>query len=722
MYTANFDGNNSDVHPDQHYQVVIKENESSATFRIILGNDGGIYESEISDDPSVTDGTWKFAGMGYNTTQFYGADKAPGEDRYFGGAQDNGTWFSVANEDANAESEYIFAIGGDGYETLWHPLDPDLMIGGSQFNGLQRSTNGGATWSGATNGVGTGQGTAPFLTRLSHSKALPDVIYAVSIQGVHKSTNFGGSWTTTEIAENWAVRTFMDVEVSRANANVVWAGTGMGDGLSINVSTDQGETFTPVSIYNDAVMGGITKLESHPSEPNTAYALFSFSGRPKVLKTEDLGETWVDITGYGSNNTSSNGFPDVAAYGLYVRPDNPDIIWVGTEIGIMESLDGGDSWTFLEEFGPISAWDFKGQDDRIVLATHGRGIWSAEMEVSQASFQAPEFLSLVQTPSDEVTLELSFPVDYDQVDIYGDGSLLTSVSDVSGGSTTEVTLTNSPNGVVSFSTVSTIDGAPYQSGSTEFTVIGLVPAASAYSTTFDDGPLMFNNGFSLGTFNGSTSLQTDHNYEDGVDVFSYVRTPITVNGDFPLMTYRDIAIVEPDNDFVAVEGTTDGVTWETIAKYDASANTAWSTAFSGGNDGTSDMFVEQSFDLTDNFSAGDLILIRFRLSANESNNGWGWAIEDLVIQEEPASTKRISYNLEVFPNPVESGTLQINAESIKGQARIELFDISGKAHIQNTVNQFTGKYSLNVNDINPGVYTVRITTPLGYDYKKVVIR
>ena len=38
-----------------------------------------------------------------------------------------------------------FRIGGDGYETSWHFDDPLKLIGGYQYNGLQRSLDGGAT-------------------------------------------------------------------------------------------------------------------------------------------------------------------------------------------------------------------------------------------------------------------------------------------------------------------------------------------------------------------------------------------------------------------------------------------------------------------------------------------------------------------------------------------------------------------------------------------------
>jgi hypothetical protein len=61
-----------------------------------------------------------------------------------------------------------------------------------------------------------------------------------------------------------------------------------------------------------------------------------------------------------------------------VFPYNTDIIWAGTEIGIFESLDNGQSWHYSNNgFPAVSVWQMFIQDNKIVIATHGRGIWTA---------------------------------------------------------------------------------------------------------------------------------------------------------------------------------------------------------------------------------------------------------------------------------------------------------------------------------------------------------
>ncbi|MFN8887305.1 MAG: WD40/YVTN/BNR-like repeat-containing protein, partial [Cyclobacteriaceae bacterium] len=271
---------NSIVHVDHHNILMIPM--STSTYKILNANDGGVFISNTSATPGINDGEWTFAGNTYNTTQFYGADKRPGYDEYLGGSQDNGTWKSPANVTATKSTNYLFKIGGDGFEVLWHNTDDKKLIGGYQNNGFARSIDGGNTWSLATSGL---SGTHPFISKLANSKDNPEVIYAVSSGGVFKSTNFGGSWTLTPITNKWGgASTFMDVDVSRANANIVWAGSGMansGNVRNIHVSTNAGASFTTTTNYTDVALGAITKLATHPTEPNTAYVLFSFAGRPK---------------------------------------------------------------------------------------------------------------------------------------------------------------------------------------------------------------------------------------------------------------------------------------------------------------------------------------------------------------------------------------------------------------------------------------------------------
>ena len=105
---------------------------------------------------------------------------------------------------------------------------------------------------------------------------------------------------------------YCDIKVSIVNPQVVWTGSAMTSRNTLFVSTNGGVTFTPTNVYNEAALGVITGLATHPTDENTAYALFSFANAPKILRTTDLGQSWEDISGFGGGTVSTNGFPDVS--------------------------------------------------------------------------------------------------------------------------------------------------------------------------------------------------------------------------------------------------------------------------------------------------------------------------------------------------------------------------------------------------------------------------
>jgi hypothetical protein len=188
-------------------------------------------------------------------------------------------------------------------------------------------------------------------------------------------------------------------------------------GLQMQVSTDNGLKFNAVEDYSGVAMNTyISGLATHPTEDSTAYVLFSLSGAPKVLRTRNLGKSWEDISGFGANHESSNGFPDVIVHSLVVMPHNPDIIWVGTDIGIFESTDNGGSWHLANNGLPsISVFQMKISGDQVVVGSHGRGIWSVTIPEFN---NVPLISSFTHVEALNLTLTADLKVIYDSVQVY----------------------------------------------------------------------------------------------------------------------------------------------------------------------------------------------------------------------------------------------------------------------------------------------------------------
>jgi photosystem II stability/assembly factor-like uncharacterized protein len=733
------------VHPDHHNIYPIKQNDASQQFQLLLANDGGIFLSSISASPGTTQGEWKRVATGYNTSQVYGADKKPGAQEYFAGMQDNSTYFTPTGTVSSASSNFNTntKLTGDGFEVLWHTGDGNKMIGGSQSNNFSRSLDGGTTWSSATSGfpMSNGAPTAnkfPFISKLECSKQTPDNIYTVGADGVWRSTNFGANWTLTSIGTGWGTMTsFTDVEVSRANPNIVWAGSGQFGTTTLFVSTNAGQTFTSVPNPAGYTLGNITRIATHPLEPNTAYALYSFAKTAKILKTTDLGQTWTDISGFGTGSTSTTGFPDVAVYSLYVRLDDPNIIWAGTEIGIAESLDGGATWAMLTSFPAVGVWDMKGQDKEIVIGTHGRGIWTASIGTDQIGVS--KIIASGTTPQSKFAVLINAPYKYDSIMIsFNPGGLLKFTPPDSG--TYALQISNVPIGALSIQTFSYRNGVSATSPSFSGTNLKLNAYQQKYYDYMIDLSKFSLNGFSLASFGQSnSSLQSQHNYPANSSETATLLVPIIVSAATSSFIYDDVAIVQPTttgavfgqpgfNDYVIAEATKDGLTWVPIANgYNASANADWNSAYQFNKAGDISMTKTENFDLKTHFTAGDTLLIRFRLTANNDNTvSWGWSIDNLYIQQPPTAVEPSGLvGLTISPNPSSGKFLVSYSLTQESDVTLAAWDITGRKVISQDFGiQLPGKNQaeFDLEGMADGVYFARLKTSDGEKTVKLLLK
>jgi hypothetical protein len=720
--------------------VPIIMNPAAKTFKILLGNDGGVFVSKVSANPGTLEGDWQFKGIGYNTSQFYGADKKPGKDQYIGGMQDNGTRMSPSSEDASAETSYLYAIGGDGFEVLWNSKDEDKILGSVYYAQISRTENGGTTWESAGSGLDANEIDFPFVTKLANSKDFPDRVFTVGGKGVYVSNDFGKNWTLTPIDENFILGSsfYLDVEVSRANADIVWAGSGMTNSgplvRSLHVSTDGGASFSPTVNFPVVALGNITKIATHPTEQNTAYAIFSFSKNPKILRTTNLGQSWEDISGFGNGTSSINGFPDVAVYCLYVRPDNPDIIWAGTEIGIVESMDNGGSWSLIEDFPNVSVWDMKGQDKQVVIATHGRGIWTAQLEAEQASRETAAIVAAGTSPTGDFVCRIESKESFDSIQVFLENNLAKTFYTIKPG-TFDVQLKNVSTGNRSLRLISYKGTIPLQSQDYIGTQISVLAKKNSYATYFNTLSDLHVNGLTLQHFVGGSSqrqtLHTNHNYSLNRSYEILLRTPVVVSGSLPILYYRDIAIIEPGNDSVIVEATRNGLDWISLAPgYDATFHGdqtgSWENAFRNNRAGKAEMFIKHEINLQETFEARDLLLFRFRFVSGGAITSWGWAIDYISVQETPIIPDHsdVQLSLAIFPNPSPGGiTVDYTLEQ-PSEITFVLVDVYGR-HVLSLVagERKTGYNSevLDLNSVHPGTYILILNSTEGKKTGKLTL-
>ncbi|MGB5944377.1 MAG: T9SS type A sorting domain-containing protein [Leeuwenhoekiella sp.] len=737
---------NRNVHVDQHGLTYTMN--SNNQFRIIASNDGGVYSTSFSSNPGTLEGSWSNTAIGLNSTQYYGADKNNGTDNYIGGAQDNGTQIYTAFATASPDSNYQRIIGGDGFEVIWHYTDPNKFIGGSQYNNFFTFSNGSFF---SASHEDSGEETSPFYSKITNANNNPDVIFSPGIQGVWRSADFGLSWELTPLGASFTSSTTssLDVVVSVADPNVVWAGSAMQQNgtRKLQVSEDNGQTFVATPAYIEPRTSlthnySISGLETSPTARERAYALFSGQVAAKVLKTENLGQTWTDISGFSEG--IDRGFPNVPTYCLIEMPFDKNNIWVGTDLGIVETTDGGDSWALLDGLPAVSVWQMKIVNDQVVIATHGRGIWTATVsELSgyepPAYFAPPRVNEIYQESFTQQNAIIDYDVpfeDIEKVDFFVNDDLVRTVtSNISKGANS-LKIDNLPEGLHTLGIrMKGSDGKQSIIREQEFAIIDFDPIRNAVQVkTFEnDDVFTFGSEFLVNNVGGKVTqpvLRTSPNpYLPNTEYRTIIKTPMKLTPETGLLKYEDAAIVEPGDatsiyDYVTIEASTDLRRWVTLDQYDARRFPAWLAEYNkeGNASIEDDLFREQEIDLLDFFNVGDEIAFRFRLITDPGAESWGWAIrsinKDAVLSVDGAG---LSKDIAVFPT-VSDGTFNVRSGQYYPEAKLSVYDISGRLIHSENIDLKNENHSVSLTGAQAGNYFVRINTPQGSTIKRIIIK
>jgi len=89
--------------------------------------------------------------------------------------------------------------------------------------------------------------------------------------------------------------------------------------------------------------------------------------------------TWTAISG-----TAPSAVPDVSCSAFQIDPLDGNTIYVGTDIGVFRTIDGGVTWTnFSEGLPNVAIYDIKlHESGRLLRAgTHGRGMWERRLDM-----------------------------------------------------------------------------------------------------------------------------------------------------------------------------------------------------------------------------------------------------------------------------------------------------------------------------------------------------
>jgi len=363
------------VHADQHAIVFDPHYDGSIVKRMYVTNDGGIYRTDDAlaetakgprapCDPFISKVSFSSLNNSYGVTQFYHGAVSPDGRQFVGGAQDNGTVLSDFDDGPN---RWRPVVGGDGGYVAFDPHEPKYIYAETQWGVMRRSNNGGARFQTITRGI-AGQEflfITPFTLDPNQTRRLW----------------LGGRvlWTTTNRGDNWfAASTPLPALVSAlavqpGNSNLVLAGLADGQIARTDQATTAGET-TQWSLVKPRE-GFLSSLAFDPKNPSVVYATYAGFGGDHVWASGDAGLTW----------TSRNGnLPDLPVHSIAVDPTREGRLYLGTDLGIFVTLDGGQTWN-VENTGFANAVTesvviAQGVNGPAIYAfTHGRGAWRAEL-------------------------------------------------------------------------------------------------------------------------------------------------------------------------------------------------------------------------------------------------------------------------------------------------------------------------------------------------------
>ena len=358
-------GNGSTPHWDLH-GIAYEPGNSDALWVL---TDGGPWRS--TDDGS----TWTSRREGLVTYQFYDICVAQTDPLVtLGGTQDNGIPRRVG-----PDSWLETTLNADGMVCNVHPTNKTIVYGEAQFGNHFKSLNGGLSWSQINTGI-TGGGL--WVTPVDQSQTAPRTLYTMTTSGIFKTTNGGNLWTNVAPhAARW-------ISISPVDENVVWT---VSNFVGLWVTTDGGATWTLPATF--PATGTESKVHADPADPASAFVTFGYygTGSPRVLRTTDYGASWLDVSG---------DLPDIPANTFVADPDRPDDWYVGTDVGVWSSTDGGVTWTPFGTGLPnalIVDLEIQRSGRKLVAGTHGRGAW--EVDLPAGAVDAPAVAAGAASPN-----------------------------------------------------------------------------------------------------------------------------------------------------------------------------------------------------------------------------------------------------------------------------------------------------------------------------------
>ena len=385
------------AHADNHVFAFKPGYNGTTNQTMYVGNDGGMFRTDnartgnvglqvgpitpaspICGNPVAGAVQWEAINNGYQVSQFYHGMPYPNGSTYLGGFQDNGT---NRGTDASGPNAWEEILGGDGGYVAVDQTNTNILYAENTGLSFQKSTDGGANFVTMINGI-TGDAfdfIAPFYMDTTNSQRL----YIGGFY-VWRTVNGAASWQRTGGFTPGNEFTSA-IATAPSNPDALIVGTTDGFIGRLNgLATTSISTTTWLS--SQPRVGNVSWVTFDPTNANIAYATYSTfnsqTGVGHIWKSTNGGSTWSLIDG-----TGVKAFPDIPAHVIVVDPTNTQRLYVGSDLGVFVSLDGGATWNkevtgFANVQTESMAIAASGGKSSLFAFTHGRSAYRVTLSAS----------------------------------------------------------------------------------------------------------------------------------------------------------------------------------------------------------------------------------------------------------------------------------------------------------------------------------------------------